>query len=53
MSKLVDKAIDEFLNKKETNKTGQVITAVVEDDKEFMRNFLPRFYDAYKMFFKD
>ena len=53
MTKQVEQAIQEFVEKKEPNRQGVIIPAVAEQDKGFMRQFLPQFYEAYKMFFKD
>ena len=50
---VVEQAIENFINKKELDKNGEIICAVAEPDRAFMHDFLPRYYNTYKLFFKD
>ena len=53
MTNKVQNAINDFVNKKETNRKGVSFDAVVSKDRQFVQDLLTKFYDAYKLFFKD
>jgi len=49
----VNKAINQFIEKEEENKDGVIYPTVPEENREFMEQFLQRFYRSFESLFKD